>query len=604
MFRLLCILVACCCFSFGAEQKNSCFIYDVTGRVLGSRQLSNPPASVEPRIFGASAIQGIDGRPRQIAAGVYFVSPAGKGTLTKPFSTLGLFSDVSAEVLPDTLVNPTKILVADLNGDGREDIIFAVSPNPCDTTRDQRPRVWIQSPSGIFVDETQARIPDTHASSYELLLFDADGDGSPDIFIGGSGCADQSSFAHLLMNDGTGHFTDEGDSRLPHTPGEQFVSHAAAGKLDHNASEDLAVVVWPYGDFQSVLAYPHLWLNRGDGTFWEDTVHRFPDSLKYAFTAGVYACDLNRDSLTDLLFANWFMYLTGPGGPTPTDSLSGQTAYLKNAGDGFFLDSSQAYIPGGYYRSTRSLGLRDNGNGVIDLLENGIYPPFAPANSPQLRLLKNDGSGHLALVANTHLDSVTGWFNDASFADFDLDGRQDLFLPNVLPGTPDLDKLFLSAGNDQFADRSDLLPQKIDFSVSCALFDYQADHDPDIVLANTGGHGDSLGRNALYENLTNGAAGVPPPKTLPGAVTLFQNYPNPFNPSTVISFGVAHESHVTLKIFNLLGGEAAVLLDNERRFPGKYQVQWNPHGLPSGIYFYQLGIDGRVVDRKKALLLR
>jgi hypothetical protein len=85
--------------------------------------------------------------------------------------------------------------------------------------------------------------------------------------------------------------------------------------------------------------------------------------------------------------------------------------------------------------------------------------------------------------------------------------------------------------------------------------------------------------------------------TLPQEFNLSQNYPNPFNPSTIIKFSVASSGYATLKIFNTLGEEVAVLLDKDFA-AGNYEVEWNAAGLPSGIYFFQLKTEGFVKTKK------
>ena len=84
---------------------------------------------------------------------------------------------------------------------------------------------------------------------------------------------------------------------------------------------------------------------------------------------------------------------------------------------------------------------------------------------------------------------------------------------------------------------------------------------------------------------------------------LYQNYPNPFNPSTTISWQSPVTSWQTLKIFDLLGNEVAVLV-NEERPAGQYEVEFSPSGtLASGIYFYQL-VSGNFSAAKKLMLLK
>jgi len=84
--------------------------------------------------------------------------------------------------------------------------------------------------------------------------------------------------------------------------------------------------------------------------------------------------------------------------------------------------------------------------------------------------------------------------------------------------------------------------------------------------------------------------------------SLEQNYPNPFNPSTTIKFHIPELSHVTLKIYNSIGEEVTVLL-NDKLFSGNYSIKWNADGINSGVYFYQLSANG-FIETKKMILLK
>jgi hypothetical protein len=91
--------------------------------------------------------------------------------------------------------------------------------------------------------------------------------------------------------------------------------------------------------------------------------------------------------------------------------------------------------------------------------------------------------------------------------------------------------------------------------------------------------------------------------------SLDQNYPNPFNPTTKIKYTIpsisqsgVEKSLTTLKIYDVLGNETAVLV-NEEKIAGNYEVEFDAANLSSGIYFYKL-ISGSFVDTKKMILLR
>jgi hypothetical protein len=87
---------------------------------------------------------------------------------------------------------------------------------------------------------------------------------------------------------------------------------------------------------------------------------------------------------------------------------------------------------------------------------------------------------------------------------------------------------------------------------------------------------------------SNTAVGVQTKNSaIPDEFILDQNYPNPFNPSTIIQFSLPKQSFVTLRIYDVLGKEINVLLNDELQ-PGEYKVKFDAEYLSSGIYFYKL----------------
>lgn len=81
-----------------------------------------------------------------------------------------------------------------------------------------------------------------------------------------------------------------------------------------------------------------------------------------------------------------------------------------------------------------------------------------------------------------------------------------------------------------------------------------------------------------------------------------QNYPNPFNPVTTIRFGLPSEASVDLRVYNILGQEVAVLINNEMKTAGNYDVSFNAKGLASGTYIYRLTSGSNVVTKKMVIM--
>ena len=89
---------------------------------------------------------------------------------------------------------------------------------------------------------------------------------------------------------------------------------------------------------------------------------------------------------------------------------------------------------------------------------------------------------------------------------------------------------------------------------------------------------------------------------MPSDYSLGQNYPNPFNSSSDIRYQISDIRHVRLTVYDLLGREVAVLVD-EKKAPGTYEVRFDASGLASGVYLYRLTA-GSFVQTRKMLLLQ
>jgi hypothetical protein len=96
--------------------------------------------------------------------------------------------------------------------------------------------------------------------------------------------------------------------------------------------------------------------------------------------------------------------------------------------------------------------------------------------------------------------------------------------------------------------------------------------------------------------------GVAAEGVMPAKYLLHQNYPNPFNPSATIKYELLRASQVNLSVFDILGHEVSVLV-NERRDAGVHEVKFDASGLSSGVYFYRLQA-GDFTRTKRLLLIQ
>jgi len=110
--------------------------------------------------------------------------------------------------------------------------------------------------------------------------------------------------------------------------------------------------------------------------------------------------------------------------------------------------------------------------------------------------------------------------------------------------------------------------------------------------------------DGLYTTYDTTATSVENNNNLPDNFVLYQNYPNPFNPETIISFHLPANTHVSLKLFDILGNEIAQLVDETIQAGlQNYRLISHNHQLSAGVYFYQLRA-GDLISTKKMILLK
>ena len=194
-------------------------------------------------------------------------------------------------------------------------------------------------------------------------------------------------------------------------------------------------------------------------------------------------------------------------------------------------------------------------------------------------------------------------------ADMDHDGDKDIIVGEHFPSNPDSARLIIFENTDFIGQTwaEHLVYMGDEHHDGAQVVDIDGDGDLDIISI-----GWANSNVLLYENLAVNARGsvrstaMTHGKTgsaaLPCEFALYQNFPNPFNPATTIRYDVAEGSHVSLKLFNLLGQEVGTLVDQMQK-AGQYSLDLNASSLASGVYLYRMQA-GNFISTKKLMIVK
>lgn len=195
-------------------------------------------------------------------------------------------------------------------------------------------------------------------------------------------------------------------------------------------------------------------------------------------------------------------------------------------------------------------------------------------------------------------DDAAWWPSEVAITHSDLTGGRDSILATErdsilwLDGNMDIDPRFADAENRDF----DLLEGSPAIDAGTALFIWNG--DTLVNLPDKAYEGNAPDMGAFESPFSTGVAEE---DRYPFEFSLKQNYPNPFNPSTTIEFSVPRSGLVTLSVYDLLGREVEIIL-NQHMNPGHHKVQWNATNVPSGVYFVRMKADGFPQTRKVTVL--
>lgn len=314
----------------------------------------------------------------------------------------------ASERLPQVGMNAADVVVFDADGDLDLDLFFV--------NTEERNRLFMNTGDGFFADESDTRISSDTLAHTSGDFADIDHDGDNDLLITGldsPGWGELESYEMLLVNDGTGHFSDESASRF--IGGTVLDTSMDGAFIDIESDYDPDIIIANdnfFGD-RSVL-----YLNNGSGQFTDVTYARLPVLLGSSSRIGVG--DLIPDQSPDIYIANTF------------DELN---FLLENDGSGTFYNVTTQRTP---YSSgvdsswSQACAIMDvNLDGVSDIVVGNSY--LASQRSGQNRVLLNNAYGFFTDFTDS-LPSPIPLVNDDTFdldaLDANSDEKIDLFVTN------------------------------------------------------------------------------------------------------------------------------------------------------------------------------
>lgn len=353
-------------------------------------------------------------------------SEAASVSTDAPQLPVGLWADATAETIGETSDWSNKVELADLNGDGLVDILFANGGDYREPGEPVASKVFLnQGPGKKFLDATAEIFGEEPMLCRVIKTADVDGDGNVDIFFGGV----YQHESRLMLGDGKGGF-----SRAPLPEHSLSLGDAEFGDVDFDGDLDLALADWgPGNPMKNEGGTVRLWLNDGEGVFTPAAAGAVPDK-KIRMSWDLELADVDNDYDLDL----WVSSKLSEGG-----------SLFVNDGSGVFADETAGKLP----QATNNYEYEPidlNGDGFLDsftINDGGLVGDQRGMRKENVFF--GDGEGGFVLAtAQAFPDSENLGYDDNRIIafDYDSDGDADILIGS-LSGP---DRLAINDGSGRF----------------------------------------------------------------------------------------------------------------------------------------------------------
>jgi hypothetical protein len=366
-----------------------------------------------------------------------------------------LFVDVTDTALGESSGWSNKVELADLDGDGDVDILFADGGTDTTPGVETLNQAWINDGSGVFEDRSVDVFGETLGYTHVIRVRDVDDDGIVDVFVG----AMFDTQSRLLLGVGGLQFEDVTTTHLPQRVAN--VSDAEFGDVDADGDLDLVIADrGPGSPKANDGARPMLWLNNGDGSFTDVSAEQMPDiSIEYSWDLELV--DVDNDHDLDIVVSCQTCagsFLLRNDGSGMFDNASADLPQFSNNydfetvdmdGDGFadlitlndapdrtrhehlflsdglggFVDATAELWPDGEQITAQNAD--DNAVVIVDFDSDGDPDLLIGHLGSHDRFLVNDGTGRLTILEDIFSGSVTGGTLGIALADLNGDNVLD-----------------------------------------------------------------------------------------------------------------------------------------------------------------------------------
>jgi hypothetical protein len=383
------------------------------------------------------------------------------------------FQDQTGTRLPTQNIWSEEVDAGDIDGDGDLDLVYAKGDGFATAGTARQNTILLNDGTGVFTDVTAARLPALTGNAKDVDFVDVDDDGDLDLVVA-NGFNQQ---PRLFLNDGLGFFTNATATNFPTITLNSFSS--TAGDIDADGDIDLVFTDSGASTFGGAGGQTRVFVNNGSGVFADQTATRMPVSLVVAAVDANLA-DVDSDGDLDLFV------MSRDGTPSKL---------YYNDGAGVFAEGAALPSDG---TGTYEYEIGDvDGDLDADVFVVGI-------SGLNEGTLVNGGAGTFTTGVNTVLGNPGSDDNDAALGDIDNDGDFDC----VVAALSTAERVFTNNGAGVFTYNASLITGFTDSSMDGEFAD--VDNDGDLDYLSAVGESGAF-QNRVYINTSATAADTQPP---------------------------------------------------------------------------------------------